>query len=90
MRHCLAKQIDGDRQFVAVLNAVTQDGIEAVEAACQAALKQNTVSADAILNLITRQRDPPRPAPINLPESLALTLEPCADCARYDTLLGSP
>ena len=89
VRHCLAKQIDGDRQFVAVLNAVTQDGIEAVEAACQAALKQNTVSADAILNLITRQRDPPRPAPINLPESLALTLEPRADCARYDTLLGS-
>ncbi len=89
VRHRLAKQLDGDRQFVAVLNAVTQDGIEAVEAACQTALQQNTVSTDAILNLITRQRDPPRPAPVSLPEGLALTLEPSADCARYNTLLHS-
>ena len=80
-----AGKTDGDRQFVNVLAAVPQDGIEAVDAACQEALAAGLASADAVLNLLSR-RHRTDVAPINTPSALTLTEAPVADCARYDTL----
>jgi transposase len=86
VRRRLAAHPDGDRQFVAILSAVPEAGLEAVEGACAAALAARLHSADAVLNLLARGREPEPPAPVLTPASLTLGLEPEADCARYDGL----
>ena len=77
---------DGDRQMVKILAAVLSDGLSAVEAACAAALADGVHSADVILNILARRRDPGPAATIAAPEMLHLQQVPVADCARYDTL----
>ena len=65
---------------------VLSDGLAAVEAACAEALRQGVHSADIILNILARQRQPPAAVTILAPEALRLRHQPIADCARYDTL----
>ena len=84
MRTRLARRNDGDRQIVAVLGAVLDDGLEAVEGACAEALNSGACSADVVLNLLARRRDPKPPVTIETPESLRLRHPPVADCQRYD------
>ncbi len=86
MRRKLTSRKDGDRQFAEVLAAVLSDGLDAVDAACTEAMAQGTVTADAVINAITRARHPEPVAPIQVPEALSLRHEPQADCARYDQL----
>jgi transposase len=82
----LAGADDGDRQMVDILTAVLSDGLSAVEAACAEALRENVHSADVILNILARRREPAAPLTIITPEALRLRAEPVADCARYDSL----
>src|SRR6188472_2324569 len=77
---------DGDRQMVKILSAVLSDGLAAVEAACAEALASGVHSADVVLNILARRRDPGPPATIATPEALSLRHAPIADCARYDRL----
>jgi transposase len=77
---------DGDRQMVQVLSAVLTDGLAPVEAACAEALAGGVHSADVILNILARQRDPVPPTTVLTPEALRLRHAPIADCARYDSL----
>ncbi len=86
VRRKLAGSADGDRQMVEILTAVLGDGLPAVEAACAKALREGVHSADVILNILARQREPAAPVTLLTPESLRLRHEPTADCARYDTL----
>ena len=83
LRTRLAGHDDGDRQFVKILAAVLEDGLEAVEAACAEAL---ACGADVVLNILARQRQPAPPAAIPTPEGLQLRHQPVADCQRYDSL----
>jgi hypothetical protein len=77
---------DGDRQMVNILAAVLTDGLPAVEAACAEAIGHGVHSADVVLNILARQRDPGPPETILTPAALALRHAPIADCARYDNL----
>jgi DNA-directed RNA polymerase subunit K/omega len=86
VRRRLKGSDDGDRQMVKVLSAVLTDGLAAVEAACAEALADGVHSADVVLNILARQRDPGPPATILTPEALRLRHAPIADCARYDSL----
>jgi hypothetical protein len=86
VRRRLAGHADGDRQMVGILTAITSDGVDAVEAACAEALVGGPVSCDVVLNILTRQRQPPAPLNIVTPDALRLRHEPRADCARYDSL----
>ncbi len=86
VRRKLTGAADGDRQFVDILTAVLSDGLPAVEAACQEALGQGVHSADVILNILARHREPAAPATIVTPDALELRHAPAADCARYDRL----
>jgi hypothetical protein len=87
VRRKLASADDGDRQMVTILTAVLSDGLPAVEAACAEALREGVHSADVILNILARRREPlARPVTITTPDALRLTHEPQADCARYDRL----
>jgi transposase len=86
VRRKLAGADDGNRQMVDILTAVITDGLPAVEAACAEAIDQGVHSADVVLNILARQRDPGPPAAILTPAALTLHHAPVADCARYDTL----
>ena len=69
---------------------VDSDGLPAVEAACAEALREGVHSADVILNILARQREPIAPVTLLTPEGLRLRHEPVADCARYDSLRRAP
>jgi transposase len=86
VRHRLKGSDDGDRQMVRILSAVLTDGLAAVEAACAEALAGGVHSADVVLNILARRRDPGPVATILAPEALRLRQAPIADCARYDRL----
>jgi len=88
IRRRLAGHNHGDRQFVDILTAVTEAGLDAVEAACAEALSARLFGRDVVLNILARQRDVDRPRPVATPTALALAIEPVADCARYDQLRG--
>jgi hypothetical protein len=72
--------------MVDILTTVLSDGLPAVEAACGEALREGVHSADVILNILARRREPAKPITIITPEALRLRFEPDADCARYDRL----
>jgi transposase len=86
VRRKLAGSNDGDRQMVKILAAVLTDGLPAVEAACLQALSEGVHSADVVINILARQRDPGPAATIMTPDALRLRHAPIADCARYDQL----
>jgi hypothetical protein len=86
VRRKLKGSDDGDRQMVAILSAVLMDGLVPVEAACAEAIDQNVHSADVILNILARKRDPAPAITILTPDALQLQHAPVADCARYDSL----
>ena len=86
VRSKLTGAADGNRQMVDILTAVLSDGLPAVEAACAEAITHGVHSADVILNILARQRDPGPAAPIVTPATLTLRHPPIADCARYDDL----
>src|SRR6478672_1340767 len=76
----------GNRQMVKILAAVLTDGLPAVEAACLQALSEGVHSADVVINILARQRDPGPATTILTPDALRLRHAPTADCARYDQL----
>src|SRR5438128_4913436 len=86
IRRKLQGSDDGDRQMVKVLSAVLTDGLAAVEAACAEALADGVHSADVVLNILSRHRDPGPAATILTPDALRLRHLPIADCGRYDSL----
>jgi hypothetical protein len=86
VRRKLAGSDDGDRQMVKILAAVLTDGLAAVDAACLQALSEGVHSADVVINILARQRDPGPAATIMTPDALRLRHAPIADCARYDHL----
>jgi hypothetical protein len=90
IRRKLATVSDGDRQMVSILTAVLSDGLPAVEAACLEALREGVYSADVVLNILARQRQPAPVLTIMTPDALQLRHVPLADCARYDRLRGAP
>ena len=83
IRRKLTDSADGDRQMVKILAAVLDDGLPAVEAACAEALSEGVHSADVVLNILARRRDPGPPLTILTPDALKLRHVPLADCARY-------
>jgi transposase len=89
VRRKLRGSDDGDRQMVAILAAVLEDGLPAVEAACAEALSQGVHSSSVILNILARKKDPGPAVTIITPEALHLRHAPVADCARYDSLRSS-
>jgi DNA replication protein DnaC len=79
IRRRLASTDDGNRQMVDILNAVLTDGLPAVEAACAEALGHGVHSADVVLNILARQREPAPRANIMTPAALTLRHAPIAD-----------
>jgi hypothetical protein len=87
LRERLARHTDGDRQFVDILSMVSLYGLEAVSAACACALEEQVVSSAHVVNLLHRAAAPARAPPLQVPDALKLTIEPAANCDRYNQLL---
>jgi transposase len=83
----LMRRPGGDREFVRILQAIQTEGLEAVSVTCELALAENAVSADYVLNVLSRLRPSPGVSSIATPEQLRLVHEPLANCQRYDRLL---
>jgi hypothetical protein len=81
VRRKLTGAEDGNRQMVDILNAVLTDGISAVEVACA----HGVHSADVVLNILARKREPAPPANILTTAALTLRHAPIADCAARAT-----
>lgn len=72
IRRRLAGADDGNRQMVDILTTVLTDGLAAVEAACSEAMTHGVHSADVVLNILARQRNPAPPVTILTPAALTL------------------
>ena len=72
----LLKRKGGDRECVAILGAMLEHGVEAVEVACELALSDKTVSKDVILNILNRLRKQAQPQTMETSVALKLSIEP--------------
>ena len=65
-------------------------GLDALAVACELALESGVIHAPVVMNELRRLISPHLPATsINVPDGIALTMEPVANCQRYDYLLGT-
>jgi hypothetical protein len=90
VRDRILKQPKGDRAFVELLMLAGQAGLDALTVACELALESGVVSASIVMNELRRLLAPyPPTTAIEVPDTIALSIEPLANCQRYDYLLGS-
>ena len=90
IRRKLTGSADGDRQMVKILAAVLSDGPAAVEAACQEALRDGVHSADIVINILARHREPAPPITIMTPDALRLLHAPVAELSVGPSALLQP
>ena len=90
VRDQILKHPKGDRAFVELLMLAGEAGLDALTVACELTLECGIVSAPIAMNELRRLIAPHLPAAsINVPDGIALTIEPIANCHRYDHLLGA-
>jgi transposase len=90
VRDRILKQPKGDRAFVELLMMAGESGLDALTVACELALEYGVVSAPVVMNELRRLVAPDLPAaPNSVPDGISLTVEPLANCQRYDHLLGA-
>lgn len=88
VRDHLMKKKGGDKQCVILLQAIQLFGLEAVTVGCELALEEQVMSADDILNILSRLRSTGTCSQNSTPDYLKLTHEPRANCERYEALMG--
>ena len=88
VRKKLQQQSQGDRAFVDCLLLAREQGIEALETACELALETGVVNGSVIQNEIRRLTEPARIQQLQANQHLKLSTEPQANTQRYDHLLG--
>lgn len=91
VRDRILKQDKGDRAFVDLLlmaRDLGEAGLDTLDVACDLTLQTGVISAAIVLNEMRRLTEVAQPKPlVDTPASTpVLTLEPVADCSRYDTL----
>lgn len=90
VRNRILRHPKGDRAFVELLMLAGEAGLDALTVACELTLECGVASAPVVMNELRRLIAPHLPAAaISVPDRIALTIEPIADCQRYDYLLGS-
>ncbi|MGZ8916419.1 MAG: IS21 family transposase [Methylobacter sp.] len=91
VRDRILKQEQGDRAVVDLLlmaKDLGDNGLDALEVACDLTLQTGVISAAIVLNEMRRLTEAAKPKALDeTPASTpTLTLEPVADCSRYDSL----
>ena len=89
IRDRILKQPKGDRAFVELLMLAGEAGLDALTVACELTLEGGVISAPIVMNELRRLIAPHLPATVvNVPDGIALRVEPIANCHRYNHLLG--
>jgi hypothetical protein len=91
VRDRILKQEQGDRAFVDLLlmaKELGDNGLDALEMACDLTLPTGVISSAIVLNEMRRLTEAAKPKALDETPASAptLTLEPVADCSRYDSL----
>jgi len=91
VRDRVLKQDKGDRAYVELLlmaRDIGDNGLDALEVACDLTLQTGIVSAAIVLNEMRRLTEAARPGALSetVVATPVLTVEPTADCSRYDSL----
>jgi transposase len=89
VRDRILKQGQGDRAFVDLLlmaRGLGDSGLDALEVACDLTLQTGVISAAIVLNEMRRLTEGAQSKALDETPTLTLTLEPLADCSRYDDL----
>jgi hypothetical protein len=90
VRDRILKQDKGDRAFVDLLlmaRDLGDAGLDALEVACDLTVQTGVISAAIVLNEMRRLTEDVQPKALDeSAERPALTVEPIADCSRYDDL----
>ena len=91
VRDRILKQDKGDRAFVDCLlmaRDLGDSGLDVLDVACDLTLQTGIISAAIVLNEMRRLTEAAQPKTLADTHTLipALTLEPVADCSRYDSL----
>jgi len=82
----LLKRAGGDREMVDVLALVLLHDEQTVLMAVQLALETGAPSKQIVLNILSRLMEGKPVAPVDVPQALALQVEPEANVTRYDSL----
>ena len=82
----MLKRQGGDREMVEILALVLHHDEQAVLTAVELALESGNPSKEHVLNILRRLLEETRPAPIDAPQGLQLTVESEANVSRYDGL----
>lgn len=93
VRDRILKQDQGDRAFVDLLlmaKSLGDNGLDALEVACDLTLQTGIISAAIVLNEMRRLTEAAKPKALNntSPSIPTLTAESVADCSRYDSFRG--
>ena len=90
VRDRLLKQDKGDKAFVELLlmaRDLGDAGLDALEVACDLTLQTGVISAAIVLNEMHRLTEDAQPKALDECSGMpVLTVEPIADCSRYDDL----
>jgi transposase len=89
VRDRILKQDKGDRAFVDCLlmaRDLGDSGLDALDVACDLTLQTGIISAAIVLNEMRRLTEAAQPKTLDRTSTPTLTLEPVADCSRYDEL----
>jgi len=89
VRDRILKQDKGDRAFVDLLlmaRDLGDGGLDVLEVACDLTLQTGVISAAIVLNEMRRLTEAAQPKTLDETPAPILTLEPVADCSRYDAL----
>ena len=91
VRDRMLKQDKGDRAFVDLLlmaRDLGDEGLEALEVACDLTLQTGVISSAIVLNEMRRLTEAAQPKVLDEATLSAppLTVAPIADCSRYDSL----
>jgi hypothetical protein len=89
VRDRILKQDKGDRAFVDCLlmaRDLGDSGLDALDVACDLTLQTGIISAAIVLNEMRRLTEAAQPKTLDKTSTPTLTLEPVADCSRYDEL----
>ena len=88
LRHKMREfSADSERQFVHILCAVREFGVDTVSSACELALESPSVSKGVVLNILYRTKIDSVVDEMKEPEHLVLKDPPSDDCLGYDRLL---
>jgi transposase len=88
VRDKLRQQTQSEKAFVDCLLLAREQGMEALEIACELALEAGVVTSSIVQNEMRRLTEPCRPKELTISQQLQLSREPQADTQRYDYLLG--